>query len=107
VATATPAYTAAFDKPLVVHLDGPHAPHAVVRFTCISPGCTLPPSLQPDSVSRVDPRSYDVKSDDHDTAQIDVTLQFPTPGTYVVVAAPVVNGKPQPRGTVRFVLTAR
>ncbi|MGD1065637.1 MAG: hypothetical protein ABR975_02370 [Vulcanimicrobiaceae bacterium] len=101
------AYDAAFTKPLVVRLIGHHASHAVVRFTCISRDCELAPSEQPDSVTRVDPRSYNVKSDDDGTATISVTLQVDTPGTNVVRAAPVIDDKPLPRGTADFILTAR
>jgi hypothetical protein len=101
------AYDAAFTRPLVVRLVGHHARHAVVRFSCISRDCQLAPSDQPDSVTRVDPRSYDVKSDDGGTASITVTLQVDTPSTNVVRAAPVVDGKPLTRGTADFVLTAR
>jgi len=101
------AYDAAFTTPLVVRLLGHHARHAVVRFTCITRDCALAQSDQPDSVTRVDPRSYDVKSDDDGTASISVTLQVDTPSTNVVRAAPVVDGTPLARGTADFVLTAR
>jgi hypothetical protein len=101
------AYDAAFTKPLVVRLIGHHARHALVRFTCISRDCELAPSDQPDSVTRVDPRSYNVKSDDDGTATISVTLQVDTPSTNVVRAAPVIDDKALTRGTADFILTAR
>jgi hypothetical protein len=107
VAAATAAYVTAFPKPLVVRLIGHHEQHAAVRFRCVTPGCVLAPSDQPDSVSRVDRQSYDVKSDDKGTANVAVTLQIPAPGTYLIVASPVVDGKPQRSGTASFALTAR
>jgi hypothetical protein len=107
VASASTAYVTPFPKALVVRLIGHHELHAAVRFSCVSPGCTLAPSDQPDAVSRVNPQSYDVKSDDQGNATVSVTLQIPSPGTYVVVASPVVDGKPQRRGTASFALTAR
>lgn len=107
VASGMAAYVTAFPKPLVVRLIGHHELHAAVRFTCVSRGCELAKSDQPDAVSRVDPQSYDVKSDDKGTASVTVTLQIPAPGTYVVVASPVLDGKPQRQGTASFALTAR
>jgi len=104
--TASTTYVAEFARPLVVRLEGGRAADVAVRFWCATPGCTLPPSDQPNDVSRFDPRSYDVKVE-HGRAELQVTLGVPSPGPYVMLAAPVVNGKLRPARAARFVLTVR
>ncbi|HTW85688.1 MAG TPA: hypothetical protein VMD91_16585 [Candidatus Sulfotelmatobacter sp.] len=107
VASDKAAYDAQFPTPLVVQLHGAHQRHAAVRFTCVTRGCVLPPSDQPDEVTRVDPQAYDVKSDDAGKATISLTIELVQPGPAVVQAAPVVNGRPRTGGAARFVLTIR
>jgi len=102
---AAPLYDAEFARSLVVSVPG-HDGDLEVHFWCASPNCVLPISEQPDSVSRVDPRTYAVKVQ-KGRAELHLTLGVRTPGTYVVMAAPVVNDKLRLTGAARFVLTVR
>jgi hypothetical protein len=100
IAQHGPRYETAFDTPLVVKV----APlGTVVRFRCITPDCTFAASVQPDAVSRVDPRSYDVKSD-NGTASIKLLISTATVESVIVTATPV---RTPPARAVRFVLHAR
>ena len=78
--------------------------NVAVRFTCVTRGCTFAPSDQPDTVTRVDPATYDVRAV-NGKAEISLTLSGPSPGPYTVLAYP--NTARRHAGAVAFTLTAR
>ena len=100
VAARANRYETKFDAALAVNV----SPAKIkVRFRCVTRGCEFPASDQPDTVSRVDPSTYDVTSV-KGVASIKVTIWTLTPETVTVVAQPAEGaGRPQ----VRFVLNAR
>jgi hypothetical protein len=100
IAQHGPRYETAFDAPLVVKVA---PPGTVVRFRCITPDCTFAASVQPDAVSRVDPRSYDVKSANGD-ASIKLLISTATVESVTVTATPV---RTPHAPAVRFVLHER
>jgi len=97
-------YVTTFAHPLVVTVRGKN--RGKIRFSCISPGCRFPPSDQPDSVTRFDPRSYDVEPE-KGKASIELTLATPAPGTFTVIAYPAADAAKKNRPEVRFTLVAR
>jgi hypothetical protein len=100
------AYDADF-KPLVVRVPGHETGDIAVRFWCVTPRCIFPKADVPDTTSRVDTRSWDVKVAKGEAVLKVVTLEVKAPGTFLVLAAPVVNGKVRSAHAVRFVLTVR
>ncbi len=104
--TAAPFYVAEFPRPLVVRLAGRRDPNVAVRFWCASRGCTFPPADVGDTVNRKDDRTFEVKVIRME-ASLKVTLQVPSPGEFVIFAAPVVNDRVRLVRAARFVLTVR
>lgn len=94
-------YEAIFPAELAVRVSGPAG--TKIRFVCATAGCEFPPSDQPDSVHRVDVRTFDVDSA-NGIASIKLTVTVPSPRTVVVVARPADG--PRAR-TVRFALRMR
>ncbi|MBV8151616.1 MAG: hypothetical protein JOY59_08670, partial [Candidatus Eremiobacteraeota bacterium] len=95
-------YVAEFTQPLVVTVG--NVKNVAVRFTCVTPHCTFPPSDQPDTVTRVDPATYDVRVV-KGKAEIALTVAGPAPGAYTVLAYPSTARRRA--GAVAFILTAR
>lgn len=105
VAPAAPKYVTEFTQPLVVRVEGSKNPKLGVRFFCVTPGCELPPQVQPDEVKRIDPRTFEAQSKDG-KATISLTVSTDTPGTVEVVAEPVAGPGERTVKSAPFRLTA-
>jgi hypothetical protein len=100
VAARANRYETKFDHALVVLVS---PAKSKVRFHCITRGCEFPASDQPDTVTRVDPSTYDVASVKGEAA-IKLIVWTVTPENVVVVAE-LSTGAKQPQ--VRFLLNER
>jgi hypothetical protein len=106
VAPAAPKYVTEFARPLVVRVEGARNPKLGVRFFCVTPGCELPPQVQPDEVKRIDPRTFEVQSKDG-KATISLTVSTDTPRTVEVVAEPLAGPGERAVRSAPFRLTER
>jgi hypothetical protein len=102
-APAARRYLTEFPQLLAVRVVGlpAHAASRKVRFTCVTPGCTLAPADQPDGVDRAKdgqghdaPNAYDVDIDKGKASVRVIVSSERAVGTYVVTAVPEVeNGE--------------
>jgi hypothetical protein len=93
-------YETTFGRPLVVKVS---PAVTTVRFRCATSDCIFAPSVQPEGVSRVDPRTYDVKSE-KGVASIKLIISTATVEAVTVTATPAGTGRVP---AVRFRLTER